>query len=552
MNYIKVLLVGALCTLFASCNEDVYVATVTIEDPIITDFEPKSGEVGTEVTIYGENLHIIKSVTIGGGDAPIIYRISENQLVVEVSTDTRSGEIEVINNFDTVATFNESTFEVTYPQNIATPTVDYPSTENAPIEGTSDAEDGHWGESGQMLVFEGSDLHFIDEVQFVVTEDGVETPYVGTMITQREDEIVAEIPLLDVSSDVSLRLTYFNGTSDPYVDMGTFHVIVIVPTITDINLGGVLTPIDDITDAITLEKYSSSTEGMTSVTLIGFNMNLFNSFTVVSEDDETNFITLRIITQSSTSVLLDVATNFFEESFEGTLCGVYNTDKTLESIVDVKLVADPSEPRFTITKGLKMSGRSDTSGGEDKAFLDFEKAIVYSACQVYDVQADIDVMFYDQTGYLQLYNASSTTSTLKNYKCDGTSLTTTWADWASFWANTTQFRTLDQSGDSTGHVELIEAYKAIGTDAATIVEFNAAYIEETLGISTPSTNSPKIYESVDTAYNSGTACPYNDNKYLLVYSSTSEKYGLIELQSMVIDSSSGMGQSVTFDLLWSL
>ncbi len=452
MNYIKVLLVGALCTLFASCNKDVYVATVTVEDPIITDFEPKSGEVGTEVTIYGENLHIIKSVTIGGGEAPIIYRISENQLVVEVSTDTRSGEIVVVNNFDTVATFNESTFEVTYPQSISAPTVDYPTTENAPLDGVSDAEDGHWGELGQMLVFEGSDLHFIDEVQFVVTEDGVETPYAGTMITQREDEIVVEIPLLDVSSDVSLRLTYFNGTSDTYVDMGTFYVIVIVPTITDINLGGVLTPIEDISDAITLEKYSSSTEGMTSVTLIGFNMNLFNSFTVVNEDDEEDYIKLRIITQSSTAVLLDIATNFFEESFEGVLCGVYNSDKTMEDIVDVKLVADPTEPRFTITTGITMSGRSDKSGGEDKAFLDFEKAIVYSACQVYDVQADIDVMFYDQTGYLQLYNASSTTSTLKNYKCDGTSLTTTWSDWESFWANTTQFRTLDQSGDSTGHV----------------------------------------------------------------------------------------------------
>ncbi len=576
-------MVGALCSLFVSCQEDVYVATVTVEDPIVTDFYPESGEVGTEVTIYGENLHITKSVTIGGGDAPIIYRISDTEIVVEVSTDTRSGGIEVVNNFGTTAAYNEKAFTITY----ATPSVNkwsFPTTNNAPAEGTYTAPTGNWGESSQMVVFEGANLHFVDEVQFVYTGDidvldeegnvtGTtegECTTAGTIITQRTNEIVVEIPLIDVSSDTSVHLTYFDGENDNYLsmddDMGLFYIIVLVPQIT--------TEIP----ATLLKNSSNDTE--TEVKLEGYNLNLINSLYVT--DDEGTTIKLRMTEQTADFIIIDIVTSYFaadynEEytdadmdeagnipGFTGALYMVYNTTKTTQLASSIVLWGDPTEARYYTYPSISMSGRSTNSGGTDTPFLDLESGIVYNACTVASsAYSEVDIMFYDQSGYCNLYGAHNSTNTYKNYKCVTDSSSTDLDDLISDWAstavgNTVKFRTLDPSVED--HAALIAAY-----DAGTIVKLTSTYTydeeegtysyipDEALvaAISTPATSAPKIYE-VLTAYNSG-AASVNEYPYLLVHRSTpDDKYGVIKLKEMTLSEDGTKGMAVTFEAIWSL
>ncbi|MFI3286056.1 MAG: IPT/TIG domain-containing protein [Rikenellaceae bacterium] len=538
MNYIKALFVGALCTLFASCQEDVYVATVTVEDPIVTDFEPKSGEVGTEVTIYGENLHIIKNVYIGGGEAPIKYRIDQNQMVVTVSTDTRSGGIEVINNFDTSATYDSESFTVTYKTPVVE-SVDLPKTENEPIE--TEVTDGSWGEVGQMVVFYGEYLHFVDEVLFG------DTP--GTIITQREDELVVEIPLMDVSSDVDLTLTYFDGSSDAAVDQGLFHVIVLIPQITTV-----------LPESLT--KYSP-------MTLEGYNLDLISSLYVMNDDQES--VSLRIISKSANSITIDIATNFFASDynddytestetllgFTGAVYMVYNGDKVDEIASEMKLYGDPNEARYTTYKNIYMSGRSNSSygNGDDKAFLDFDTGVVYDACGIVDNYATLDIMFYDSgANQAKINGAHNSSGTYKNYKCSDVALSSLISDWSPTATGTTiKFRTLDPS--DADHKALIDAY-----EAGTIVYLSATagddgtYVADdplVAAIDAPGTSSPILYASLS-AYNAG-QMDTGTYSYVLMHKSTPDvKYGIMKVQSLTLNPDNSYGQSMIIDAIWSL
>ncbi len=574
MNYIKALMVGALCSLFVSCQEDVYVATVVVEDPIITDFEPTTGPVGTQITIYGENLEKIQSVTVGGGDTPIIYRISDTQLVVEVGTDTRSGAVAVTDNYGTEVTSSGS-FTVSY----GTPAVtswSLPTTTNEPIE--TEAPDGNYGEAGQMIVFEGSDLHFVDEVQFcyqeevdVVDENGdvlvdengdptgetewVDAVAVGTFITQREDEIVVEIPLINVSSDTEIHLTYYDGSDDAYVDiatiedMGLFHIIVLVPLITS-----------DF--PATLVKYEK-------VTLEGYNLNLINSLYV--EDEDGNVVKLSMTAQTSDYIIVDIATNFFSSDyntdyidgdvtpiwgFTGDVIMVYNTDKDEIIASDVELWSNPVEPRYSTYQEVYMSGRDNSSYGnsdDHKAFFDFDSGVVYDSCGIVDAYPELDLMFYDSgANQAKLNGAHNASGTYKNYKCNDVALNVAISNWAP--EATVKFRVLDPSDED--HAAVIAGYQD-----GSFVYLSSSWDDETsayvandsriAAISTPSTSSPLLYESV--ASYSASSIDLDTYRYVLIHrSAPDDRYGILEVKTFTLNPDNSYGQSMTFDMIWSL
>lgn len=277
-------------------------------------------------------------------------------------------------------------------------------------------------------------------------------------------------------------------------------------------------------------------------------MNLFNSLYVVNDDGET--VNLRMVSQSSTTILLDITTNFFEESFTGTLEGIYNNDKTMEDIADIELIADPSEPRYYTYTNIYMDGRSTNSGANDKGFLDLETGAVYDACGVVGNYAGIDIMFYDQTGYAQLYGAHNSSNTYKNYTCSGTALSDLISDWGTTAAqNTVKFRTLDPSDED--HAALIAAYDAGSIVYLSVDDDGVALDPLVAALDAPSTSSPKVYTSLS-AYASGSASP-DTYCYILVQRTTPDvKYGIIKLTSFNLNEAGTIGYSTTFDAIWSL
>ena len=97
----------------SSCDEEAFVYQYEVKAPVITDFSPKTGSVGTLVTITGENLQRVDTVKIGGEMAHIKYRISASKLVAEVKSTCKTGPIYVRNTAGN-ATSTED-FTMSYP-----------------------------------------------------------------------------------------------------------------------------------------------------------------------------------------------------------------------------------------------------------------------------------------------------------------------------------------------------------------------------------------------------------------------------------------------------
>jgi len=93
INIIFKTLILILTLGLVSCNEDLVVDEIAESAPVISEFLPKSGKVGTEVRITGEHLQKIDTVKIGGGLAELKYRINAQEIVVIITANNKSGNL---------------------------------------------------------------------------------------------------------------------------------------------------------------------------------------------------------------------------------------------------------------------------------------------------------------------------------------------------------------------------------------------------------------------------------------------------------------------------
>ncbi|QJW88716.1 cell shape determination protein CcmA [Spirosoma taeanense] len=91
---------------FNASGENTYTAAFTvIRLATITDFTPKTGKAGTEVTITGQNLSNVSEVRFNGGtSAPATFRLSGNSLIVTVPANVSTGQICLTNDAGTACT----------------------------------------------------------------------------------------------------------------------------------------------------------------------------------------------------------------------------------------------------------------------------------------------------------------------------------------------------------------------------------------------------------------------------------------------------------------
>jgi hypothetical protein len=71
-------------TALAGCNEKESTDVIEQGDPQIIEFTPTSGKFGQEITIKGEFLRDIQKATIGGVEATIRYKLSQQEIVIVV------------------------------------------------------------------------------------------------------------------------------------------------------------------------------------------------------------------------------------------------------------------------------------------------------------------------------------------------------------------------------------------------------------------------------------------------------------------------------------
>lgn len=87
------LFIFLVLTALAGCNEKESTDVIEQGDPQIIEFTPTSGKFGQEITIKGEFLRDIQKATIGGVEATIRYKLSQQEIVIVVPANAGNGKI---------------------------------------------------------------------------------------------------------------------------------------------------------------------------------------------------------------------------------------------------------------------------------------------------------------------------------------------------------------------------------------------------------------------------------------------------------------------------
>lgn len=205
MKNIKLIFTIALMvfSLFA-CKEELVFDVEVEYAPVISSFSPTSGRVGDEITIEGEHLQAVDSVTIGGGLATIKYLINSSRMVVVVNAESKSGVVLVGNEIGSSS--STSDFTKVYP---------VPVINNFP--GTSKAY--------ETIVIEGADLDVVTSVSFDTVQ--------AIIVTQQAELLEILVPFYKELT-ANIVLTYPTENVDAEViSASQFELEIVPPTITN-------------------------------------------------------------------------------------------------------------------------------------------------------------------------------------------------------------------------------------------------------------------------------------------------------------------------------
>jgi len=481
--------IALLIIALTACKEEPATNKIEVFPPVLTDFAPKTGEIGTEVTITGENLHQVDTVMFGDGLGELKYRINKNTIIVVITSASRTGKVTLKNSKGTSQSTED--FEVIFVN---------PAVETYPTEGTVNKD----------LVLEGTNLHVVDSILI----DSIKT----TVISKRKNEIVFRVPFVETEDPVSLQLFYFDGTSNVAAGPGgkTFTVLKESPVI------------DVLPDM--LEKY-------TPISIVGENLQLIDSLFF-------NNVKLQILTKSDIEIVVDLPSNYFDGPATGVLKGIYYGVKELVLSDNFRVISNVNEKRYHQWDNVLLSARVPTnSNGTEYAFFDAETGMVYHSCDVHSNRMSIDFYVYDQMGFVQLYGPHNGASTVKNYKCDNKSIVSDDLVWSDFHGINTRFKIL--SKDSVTHLPLINAY-----ESGSIVEITESLFE---GILLPATSSPRIYKSTgDTGFDRAAHMAVDGNNLAWVRNYTTGKDGIIEILGLPREAhANGRIADVRFNIIWS-
>ena len=154
-------------TALAGCNEKESTDVIEQGDPQIIEFTPTSGKFGQEITIKGEFLRDIQKATIGGVEATIRYKLSQQEIVIVVPANAGNGKI--VLSTKEKKTESEQSFTIVYP---------VPQVKNVPAG----------AHVGDQIEIQGENLDIVSKVCFGDKE--------ASISYQSEREIVATIPFV--------------------------------------------------------------------------------------------------------------------------------------------------------------------------------------------------------------------------------------------------------------------------------------------------------------------------------------------------------------------
>lgn len=351
----------------ASCKEDIKVTVDSKEAPVLSSFTPTEGKIGTEITIEGENLTDVSSVTIGGGEAALKYKIDNKKIVVKVTQESLSGKIKVKNEVGESESTDE--FAITYATPELTKVPDLFSL-------------------GQEILLEGNNLEAVTKITFGT--ENVE----GEITYQTENEIMVIVPTFN-GTDSNIRLIYFDGTSEQAV--------------TPENAPSVDRPKPVFNSFDITEKNEGE-----AIDFIGTNLNLVEKIIIGSHEYTKEDFTY----QSGELITIILPEVEGDENGTITATDYENTITILSSSFTIKNII------LYVHKNISM-GPNKALNGESVGFNPIT-GDTYSICSLLNGNVINNVFFFTvwTNSQLRIVGAQDAANKIKSYECNGKAIGT--------------------------------------------------------------------------------------------------------------------------------
>lgn len=329
--------------------------------PVITDFSPKSGKVGTEILISGENLQQITKITIGDGEAQFKYRVNAQELVVVVTKENTSGVVTVYGPEQEASSLQD--FTITYP----VPVLDAYPTEGSPNEN---------------VLIEGKDMDVVTGVLFGTAS--------AKIISQTETEMLVEVPYFE-NGPVAIALQYSDGTETKSVSTS----------------GNVFSLISN--EVPEVSEFPITAETGSSVTIRGNNLHLI---------DNVWFGDMEATVNQRTQTYINVAVPDVTEAKTLTLKLIYFGSKEM-TLTNSFVITIPVETSiyFWENRTIYCNDPETTAN-----FFDAVTGKIYTPCQYEEKKNDIYMVMLISASTIRLTNPNNSANATKVFFCNGEAL----------------------------------------------------------------------------------------------------------------------------------
>lgn len=343
------------------CSEDLVEDKENTSPPVISEFYPKSGKVGTEVTIKGENLSKIDTTNIGDGMARIKYLVNPTEMIVVITSEVKTGKIKVSGLFG--ETESNDTFTVTYVIPVIKMST-FPSS----------------GKANDEILIEGENMDAVTKVYFGTTQ--------ATVVSKNEKELVVKVPYFE-DNEVDVFLAYNSESGEQ-------------------KTGTTGKPFSLEKPKPEVSNYPSSAETGATIELTGTNLSLVDK---VMFDNYEGQITLK----SETSISVVVPSNYTTSSNAVVLKLIYYGTKEL--VVTDSFEAVVPQIYFWENKTIYAQDPANTEN-----FFDALTGKIYTPCDYATIKDNIYFYITITSSSLAINNPNNGANQIKNFKCDGTAL----------------------------------------------------------------------------------------------------------------------------------
>lgn len=363
-----------LALIFTSCNEDGQIDSddirANVKEPQITTFSPTGGAPGAEVMLTGINLSTIDTVYIGGELAKVKNRISNTQLLIEVTSNSKSGKISIRNPRGTYESHDAFNVYVLKPE-------------------IGEIESQEAGELtvGETISISGENLLSVSSVTIGNTNSQI--------VFASTSKLQVLVPVITGVNKSKITLNYMDGENKVFVESVQSFNIKASTTIPFVSEAPVTALIGE------------------TITIQGSNLNTVSSASIDNK-------AIELESRTDSEIKLVIPTIFSVET-KANLILIYNDTEQLIAVKDFVVTVPAISDEVLFYPNIVLGAENHSS---EQYFFNAKNGTVYSACEYENNKNDIYffVTSYTSGSTIQLNNPNNTNTQTPRFECNGVAL----------------------------------------------------------------------------------------------------------------------------------